>query len=122
MLKNRPLLLAVLLGLTLLLAACQDPPPTFAFEGTTTAEGIVQPLTLTVQRRGERLAGEYQVRAAKGRFNGQVAGESVTAELTPAPDCTYAFEGTLTSTALAGAFEPRACPGGQAGTWALELR
>ncbi len=122
MLKIRPQPLVVLLGLTLLLAACQDPPPVLEYEGVTVTDGVEQPLTLAVQRRGDRLVGEYRIRAVAGAFRGQAAGEAVTADLIPAPDCAYTFEGTLTGTSLTGVFQPTACPGGKAGTWALELR
>lgn len=118
--RTAPLL--TLIGLALLLAACQVPPPTFTYQGTTTTAGAAQPLTLTFEQRGERLLGEYQVRAAKGTFRGTLEGDTVTADLAPSPNCTYTFEGTLGDAMLTGAFEPTACPGGEPGTWALDLQ
>ncbi len=121
-LVKRTAAILTLIGIALLLAACQDPPPTFTFEGASTVGGVEQPLTLTYQQRGQRLTGEYRLRATKGAFHGTLAGNQVTAALTPSPDCTYAFEGDLTNTSLTGSFEPSDCPGGQIGTWALELQ
>lgn len=118
----KPLASILLIAIALLLAACQEPPSTFTFEGATTAGGVEQPLTLTYEQRGNRLTGEYQIRAAKGAFRGTLDGNTVTAELTPSPTCTYAFEGALTDTTLTGNYEPISCIGGQAGTWALELK
>lgn len=115
-----PILTLVLLAL--LLAACQDPPPTFTYEGTTSAGGVEQPLTLTYEQRGDRLAGEYRIRAVTGTFRGAIAGEAITADLTPSPDCTYTFEGAIADTALTGTFQPSDCPGGEAGTWTLQLQ
>ena len=114
--------LLTLIGLALLLAACQDPPPTFTYQGTTTTAGAAQPLTLTFEHRGERLSGEYQIRAAKGTFRGTLEGDTVTADLTPSPNCTYTFEGTIEDTSLTGAYQPADCPGGEPGTWSLELQ
>jgi len=113
-----PILTLVLL--TLLLAACQDPPPTLTYEGTTSAGGVEQPLTLTYEQRGDRLTGEYQIRAATGAFRGVLDGDTITADLTPSPECTYAFEGVIADTTLTGEFQPTDCPGGEAGTWTLE--
>lgn len=113
-----PVLTLVLL--TLLLAACQDPPPISTYEGTTSTGGIEQPLTLTYGQRGDRLTGEYLVRAAKGSFRGTQTGNDITADLSPSPTCTYTFEGTITDTTLTGEFHPTDCPGGEAGTWTLE--
>lgn len=111
-----------LVGLALLLAACQDPAPGFTFKGTTTAAGVEQPLTLDYEQRGHRLTGAYHVRAVTGTFRGTLVDSIVAAELQPAPDCIYSFEGTLEGTTLTGAYEPTDCVGGQAGTWALELQ
>ena len=109
--------------LAVTLAACQTAgPPQLRYEGVSVMDGVEHPLTLSVSRRGDRLVGDYYVAAAKGSFDGVVAGTAVTAELKPGPSCTYAFAGTLTATTLTGAFEPAACPGGQTGTWELELR
>lgn len=113
-----PILTLVLL--TLLLAACQDPPPTFTYEGTTSAGGVEQPLTLTYEQRGDRLTGEYQIRAATGTFRGTLDGDTIAADLTPSPTCTYTFEGALEAPNLTGSFEPTDCPGGESGTWTLE--
>lgn len=108
------------IGLALLLAACQDPPPTFTYEGITITGGVEQPLTLTYEQRGDRLTGEYQIRAAKGAFRGAINANTITADLTPSPDCTYTLEATITGTTLTGTFQPSDCPGGEAGTWTLE--
>jgi hypothetical protein len=111
-----------LIGLALLLAACQTPAPSLTYEGTTTIGGVAQPLTLTYQQNGQLLTGQYVVRAAAGSFDGTLTGDLITADLTPGPDCTYSFVGTLAATTLTGAFEPSACNGGDTGTWALERR
>ena len=116
--RTIPILIIVLL--TLLLAACQDPPPTFTYEGITITGGVEQPLSLTYEQRGERLTGEYQIRAAKGTFRGAIDADTITDDLTPSPDCTYTLEGTITDTTLTGSFQPTDCPGGEAGTWTLE--
>lgn len=119
---KRTILTLALSTLALVLVACQDPPPTFTYEGTTSIAGVEQPLTLTYEQRGERLTGEYQIRATKGSFRGALDGNTITADLTPSPDCTYAFEGEIANTTLTGAFQPTNCPGGAAGTWALVLQ
>jgi len=111
-----------LAALVLVLAACQQGAPRLEFEGVSLIDGTEYPLTLSVSRYGERLMGEYRVKAAKGTFQGTVTDTVITAELTPGPNCTYSFEGELTETTLTGTFEPTACPGGQTGTWDLALR
>lgn len=83
--KTRPALLVALVGLALLLAACQDPPPTFTFAGVTTTDGTEHPLTLTYQERGERLIGEYRVGAIPGRFTGTRTENTITADLIRPP-------------------------------------
>lgn len=111
-----------ILALTLVLAACQDPAPRFAYAGISLTGGVEHDLTLTLERRGDRLTGDYSVDAARGAFRGTVSGTVITAELTPSPTCTYRFEGTLSDTTLTGAFEPAECPGGESGTWTVELQ
>lgn len=118
--RTAPLL--TLISLVLLLAACQPPPPTYTFEGITSSGGVEQPLTLAYEQRGDRLTGEYRVRAAKGVFRGTLSGTRVTADLMPSADCAYAFEGTLTDTSLSGEFQPTGCDGGESGTWDLKRR
>ena len=119
---NRTVPILTLIGLMLLLAACQTPAPNLTYEGTTTIGGVAQPLTLTYQQSGQLLTGEYRVRFAAGTFNGTLTGNTVTADLTPGPDCTYSFVGTFGATTLTGEFEPSECLGGENGAWALELR
>lgn len=109
-------------GLAILLVACQAPPPTISYEGTSTVGGLEQPLTLAVTRHGDRLVGEYRVRAAVGKLAGTLNGADLTATLTPAPDCSYEFLGAFSLDAITGAFEPTDCAGGASGTWALERR
>ncbi len=115
-----PTLLPAIVGLSLLLAACQQPPPRLAFAGTTTTKGIEQPLLLQFEQRGERLYGEYTVRAAAGTFRGTLQDTTLTAELIPSRSCSYTFEGTVEDNQLTGSFVPADCPGGTPGTWSLQ--
>ncbi|HET9026537.1 MAG TPA: hypothetical protein VFN07_03315 [Trueperaceae bacterium] len=112
----------VVAGMAVLLSACQEPPPAYSFEGITTSSGVELPLALSFERRGERLTGEYRVLNAVGVFSGVISGEVIIADLRPSSDCSYDFEGALVGDSLTGAFTPTACPGGQAGVWALVLR
>src|SRR5690606_18481856 len=114
--------LGLLLGLVLLLAACQDPAPQLSFTGTSTIDGVDHDLQLEVERLGERLIGAYTVGVSGGSFNGTVLGSTVTAELKPSSECTYSFSGTLAESSLDGSFAPSDCPGGQTGTWSLVRR
>lgn len=119
---KRPAIPCLILALALLLAACQEPAPSYTYAGISLTDGVERDLTLTFERRGDRLTGEYVVDAARGSFIGTAADTTVTAELTPSPACTYRFEGALTETTLTGEFAPTACPGGTGGIWTLELR
>ncbi len=117
---KRPTLLPAIVGLSLILSACHQPPPKLAFAGTTTTEGTEQPLLLELEQRGEWLHGEYTVRAAVGLFRGTLQNTTVTAELIPGNSCSYTFEGTVEDDGLTGSFVPTDCPGGVPGTWSLQ--
>lgn len=119
---NRYTKLLAVVGMALVLAACQDPAPRLDFVGTSQVDGVERELSLTLERHEDRLTGEYFVAEARGTFNGIVLQSAVEAELTPSSTCTYSFAGTLSEATLTGSFEPTGCLGGQAGTWALELR
>lgn len=106
--------------LTLFLAACMPDPPQYTFEGTSTADGIEHPLSVTLDRYGDNLVGDYRVNAVPGKFRGTIDGEAVTANLTPSSACTFEFVGALTETELTGTFQPADCPGGKAGTWVTQ--
>lgn len=117
---KRAVIALVTCVLTMVLAACQQPVPTLTYVGVSRTGDVERDLSLTFERRGDRLTGEYTVDAARGNFAGTASGTTVTAQLTPSPTCTYQFEGTLTDTALIGEFEVAGCPGGEGGTWELE--
>lgn len=111
-----------LLCLTVVLAACQPAPPQLAYTGTSTIDSVDYDLELTFARYENRLTGEYLLDAVRGTFEGTTDGTALTAELSPSPDCLYAFTGTLTDAALTGTFEPTACAGGKPGAWDLTRR
>lgn len=117
---KRAVITMTIVSLGLVLAACQEPAPRHTYAGVSLAGGVEYDLTLTFERRGDRLTGEYTVDAAHGAFRGALDGATITADLTPSPTCTYGFEGVLTDPTLTGEFEPTACPGGEGGTWVLE--
>ena len=108
------------IALTVVLAACQPSVPTVTYFGVSRTGAVEHDLTLTFERRGERLIGAYTVDVVRGIFDGTATAVAVTAVLTPSPTCSYHFAGTFSGTALTGEFEVADCPGGESGTWALE--
>lgn len=97
------------------------PPQVWLGTSTGADTGLSRTLRLEVRDSAGRLEGDYYVDSAHGTFVGEVQpGGALTAILTPAADCTFEFEGSITGDVLVGSFVPLDCPGGEAGTWSLQ--
>ena len=106
----------------LMLAACgrtDAPVDTETWSGVATSGGVERTVTLEVERRDDRLTGDYRVNDVPGTFEGELDGTSLAAELRPSGDCSYVLTGTLSDSALEATYEPLDCPGGSEGAWSL---
>lgn len=109
-------------GVVVVAACGATPTPSQVWSGTSTSDGEERTLTLEVRRSGDQIDGEYEVGIATGTLDGTVIGETVTATLSPAAGCTYAFEGTMADGVIEGTYQPEGCPGGTPGEWYVELQ
>ena len=118
--RTAPFVLTALV--VLMLAACgrtDTPVDTETWSGVATSGGVERTVTLEVERRGDRLTGEYRVNDVPGTFEGELDGTALTAELRPSADCSYALTGTLSDSLLEATYEPLDCPDGSEGVWRL---
>ena len=119
--RHLPVGLSTVLGLMLFVGCSSTGASVDIWTGTTTLDsGVSSSLRLEVRERDGLLTGSYYVDAARGDFEGEVDGDTLTASLLPSENCSYSMIGTIAGGSIEGSFSPADCPGGQSGSWNLD--